>query len=456
MAIPKGDVLHQFRRDVETGNLPAVSWLVAPEKFSDHPSSAWYGAWYLAEALDILTRNPEVWKKTIFVLTYDENDGYFDHVPPFVAPDPDNAESGRVSSGIDTGVEYLHLEQDLTRRPQREARGGPVGLGYRVPLLVASPWSRGGFVCSQVFDHTSVLQLLEKVLSHRFGKEIRETNISAWRRTVCGDLSTVFRPFQAERLGSLPFPAKDSFLESVHRAQFEPMPSGYRKLSAADLEQLQRNRAALPWMPRQEPGIRPSSALPYELYAEGTISSDGKLFEIALEARNETFGEASAGSPFHVYTPGKFRDRIDLRTRAYAVARGNRLTDTWEISGFEGGRYHLRICGPNGFFREFAGSADDPAIEIRCQYLRTGDVELHASSRLQVSCTLNVADLAYKSGNRSMRLEPRAKGSIVLRLGGSHQWYDFGVTIAGAGQYLRRYAGRVETGKSGFSDPAMA
>jgi phospholipase C len=466
MLIPKGDVLHQFRQDVETGRLPAVSWLVPPENFSDHPSSPWYGAWYVAEALDILTRNPEVWKKTIFVLTYDENDGYFDHVPPFVAPDPDNPESGKTTPGIDAGVEYLHLEQDLIRHPRRDARGGPVGLGYRVPLLVASPWSRGGFVCSQVFDHTSVLQLLEKTLSHRLGREIRETNISVWRRTVSGDLSTVFRPFQAERAGSerfgpLPFPAKNSFLESVHQAQFQPMPSAHRKLSAADVEQFERNRGAAAWMPRQEPGIRPSSALPYELYAEGAITADGKLFEIALEARNQTFGEASAGSPFHVYAPGKFRDRMDLRTRAYAVAAGQRLTDTWEMAGFAGGVYHLRACGPNGFFREFAGSGDDPAIDIRCQYLPTGDVELHASSRLQVSCTLHVTDLAYKSGNHAMLLGAGASRTLVLHLSHSHQWYDFRVTVVapktlGAGQYLRRYAGRVETGKPGFSDPAMA
>jgi phospholipase C len=456
MAIPKGDVLHQFRQDVNAGQLAAVSWLVAPEKFSDHPSSPWYGAWYVAEALDILTRNPEVWKKTIFVLTYDENDGYFDHVPPFVAPDPDNPESGKTSPGIDTGVEYLHLDTDLTKHPRREARGGPVGLGYRVPLLVASPWSRGGYVCSQVFDHTSVLQLLEKVLSHRLGKEIRETNISEWRRTVCGDLSTVFRPFQSERTESLPFPAKDSFLGGVHKAQFQALPSGYRKLSASDVEQFKRNRASAPWMPRQEPGIRPSSGLPYELYAEGAISADGKHFEIVLEARKQIFGEAAAGSPFHVYTPGKYRDKVELRTRAYAVAAGHRVTDTWEIEGFEGGVYHLRVCGPNGFFREFAGSETDPPIDIRCQYPPTGDVELHAASRLGVACTLDVTDLSYKGGNHSMLLDAGASRSIVLPLGGSHQWYDFGVTIAGSGAYVRRFAGRVETGKPGFSDPAMA
>jgi phospholipase C len=81
MMAPKGDVLHQFRTDVENGELPAVSWLVAPERFSDHPGSAWYGAWYLSQVLEILTRRPEVWQKTVFILTYDENDGYFDHVP---------------------------------------------------------------------------------------------------------------------------------------------------------------------------------------------------------------------------------------------------------------------------------------------------------------------------------------------------------------------------------------
>ena len=84
--MPKGDLLHQFREDVGNGELPTISWVVPPERFSDHPDSAWYGAWYIAELLDILTQKPEIWQKTIFILTYDENDGYFDHVPPFAAP----------------------------------------------------------------------------------------------------------------------------------------------------------------------------------------------------------------------------------------------------------------------------------------------------------------------------------------------------------------------------------
>ena len=118
-------MLHQFREDVAKDELPTVSWVVPPERFSDHPCSAWYGAWYIAEMLDILTQNPDVWKKTIFILTYDENDGYFDHVPPFVAPHPNRPDTGTVSQGIDTGLEYVELEQDLKRRPANEARERP-------------------------------------------------------------------------------------------------------------------------------------------------------------------------------------------------------------------------------------------------------------------------------------------------------------------------------------------
>ena len=164
---PKGDVLYQFRKDVNEGNLPTVSWLVPSQNLSDHPSAPWYGAWLTSEILDILTKNPDVWKKTIFILTYDENDGYFDHVPPFVAPDPKDIRTGKCSPGINTsGVEYIRREEELSQGiPENEARGGPIGLGFRVPMILASPWSRGGKVCSQVFDHTSPLQFLEAFLN---------------------------------------------------------------------------------------------------------------------------------------------------------------------------------------------------------------------------------------------------------------------------------------------------
>jgi phospholipase C len=455
MLVPKGDVLHRFRADVEGGKLPAVSWLVAPENFSDHPGAPWYGAWYVAEALNILTRNPDVWKKTIFVLTYDENDGYFDHVPPFVAPDPENAETGKTSPGLGAELEYLSYKQDASRPTVDRPCAGPIGLGFRVPLVVASPWSRGGYVCSQVFDHTSVLQLLENVVSRRAGKAVRETNISGWRRAVCGDLSTVFRPFEDKGRTALPFPATNEFLEGIHKAQFKRAPSDYRRLSADDIGKFRKDRFAVEWMPEQEKGVRPSAALPYELYVEGAVSADGKRFELVCEARNERFGKRAAGAPFHVYTPGMYRRRADLRTRCYTVAAGGRVADAWELEGFEGGRYDLHVLGPNGFYRAFAGAANDPKIAVECAY-SGGDIEVRVTNH-DVSGTLQVAvqDNCYGGGQRTIRAEAGKKASAVLALGRSLRWYDFSVTVEGTPDFLRRYAGRVENGEHGFSDPAM-
>jgi phospholipase C len=162
-----------------------------------------------------------------------------------------------------------------------------------------------------------------------------------------------------------------------------------------------------------------------------------------------------------VYTPGKYREQEKLRTRAYAVAAGQRLTDWWELEGFEKGVYHLRVCGPNGFLREFAGSAGDPRVAIQCEYTGqtgalTGDVELIVASDADLTLTLQVTHHGYKSGDHTIVVEPRGNQFLVMTLGQSHQWYDFSVTIAGADQFLRRFAGRVETGKSGFSDPCLA
>ena len=368
MAIPKADPLHRFRKDVETGKLPTVSWLVPSERFSDHPGSPWYGAWYVAETLSILTKNPEVWSKTIFILTYDENDGYFDHVPPFVAPDPANPESGKTSPGIDAGVEYLPLDQDRKRHPPKEARGGPVGLGYRVPLVVASPWSRGGYVCSQVFDHTSVLQLLERVAGRRSQTGIRETNISAWRRTVCGDLTSAFRAFQGGR-AAVPFLPRDTFFEQVHRAQFERMPSGYRKLSAEDAAQFAKDRFGIPWMPRQEPGVRPSSALPYELAASGAVSAGGKRFEIELEARNEIPREGRRGRAFScVHTRDIPRPSEPADARLYGCRRttpggfvgsGRVREGRLPPAGLRPERFPARVC------RQRRRSAGGDSVRVR-------------------------------------------------------------------------------------------
>jgi phospholipase C len=451
--IPKGDILHQFREDVQSGNLPTVSWLVAPEFFSDHPSAPWFGSWYLSEAMDILTQNPEVWKKTIFVLAYDENDGYFDHVPPFVAPDPRNPATGKASAGIDTSVEQVRLKQDSP---------GSIGLGFRVPLVIASPWSRGGFVNSQVFDHTSTLQFLENFLNKKFGKKIISDRISQWRRTVCGDLTSVFRPDNGEKISPLPFVEKEPFIEGVYKAKFKNVPINYKKLTKEEIEQINTDAHSSPFMPQQEKGVRSSCALPYELYADGKLSADKKTFNIEMKAAKEIFKEKSAGSPFNIYAPGKHANE-NVRLWAYAVAAGDTLKNSWAVSDFENNIYHLRLYGPNGFFREFIGDANDPLANITCAYQHnsanaaklTGNIELKISNPAN-SLTVEIIDNAYKNATITKVVDAKnVNAKIILDLSKSSGWYDFSVKIKGHDLFEKRYAGHIETGGASSSDPLM-
>jgi len=453
MKVPKGDVLFQFREDVKSGKLPTVSWLVAPENFSDHPGAPWYGAWYLSEAMDILTQNPEVWKKTIFILCYDENDGYFDHVPPFVPPAFNKPESGSASKNIDLQTEHVSLERDLERKPVKYARGGPIGLGYRVPLVIASPWSRGGAVCSQVFDHTSILQFLENFLSHKTGKKIEESNISAWRRTVCGDLSSVFKPYNGDKLNLPQFLERNQFVESIHKAQFKKTPSGFHALNANEIEQANRN-ALSPFIAKQEEGTRVSRPLPYELYADGHLSENKKSFELKLSAGNKVFGKHAAGSAFQVYGPGK-----EFTLRNYAVTPGDAINDSWRNTEFDNGNYHLKVYGPNGFFREFKGSVNDRLIQVSLSYetkkALTGNIQLTISNSSSESVTIEVKDNAYHLPSQNKKIAAGDSVIITVNLKSSFGWYDTSVLLNGNVNFENRFAGRVETGNEGVSDPAM-
>lgn len=150
-----------FERDALAGTLPAVSWIIPTSKECEHPNFLpAAGAAFIARKLAAVAANPALWAHTVFILAYDENDGLFDHVPPPVAPPG-------------TRGEYID--------------GEPIGAGFRVPCLLISPWTAGPWVCSERFDHTSVLRFLETWTG------VREPNISDWRRETFGDLTSAFR-----------------------------------------------------------------------------------------------------------------------------------------------------------------------------------------------------------------------------------------------------------------------
>lgn len=344
-----------------------------------------------------------------------------------------------------------------------------MGLGYRVPLVVASPWSRGGYVCSQVFDHTSILQMLEKFVSHKTGKTVRETNITPWRRAICGDLNSVFRPAAAETKESLKRMDGDAFFRSIHQAQFKPPPTIPRRLTPSEIKAARQSLRGLAAMPQQESGMRPSCPLPYELAVHGGLAEDRRSFRMSFTAGRAIFGERSAGAPFHVYTPAPYRnssaeEAAPGRTWAFAAAAGQRVDYQWPLAAFAGGAYHLRAHGPNGFYREFKGTQEDPAIDIVLEAERSGDkwtgnLVLVLTSRAgKAPLAVTVEDASYGAVPMKLTVEagPNAAVRKPVPLQKSHGWYDLRVTIAGAPGFAQRFAGHVETGEESRTDPLMA
>ncbi len=221
--VPDGQLPARLRRDVLDGNLPQVSWIVGPSDTTEHPDYLpAKGAWYTQQILEALTANPAVWAKTVLILTYDENGGFFDHVVPPLAPPG-------------TPGEYVPLPFVLLD-PLLLGVTGPVGLGPRVPTLLISPFTRGGFVSSDTFDHTSILRFLET----RFGVEV--PNLNEWRRATCGDLTSAFS-FAGTPMLDVPVLPDTAALLAAASAQCATLPP-----PTIPSHQV---------MPAQEPGTRP-------------------------------------------------------------------------------------------------------------------------------------------------------------------------------------------------------
>src|SRR5262249_36860960 len=160
--------------------LPQVSWIVAPEAYTEHPN--WepdFGAWYVSQVVDILASNPEVWSKMVLFVTYDEDGGFFDHLVP---PTPPQTRAQGLST-VPTTNEIFPGDADQP--------AGPYGVGIRVPMIIVSPWTRGGWVNSELFDHTSLIRFLEARFA-RGNADLIESNITPWRRAVAGDLTSAF------------------------------------------------------------------------------------------------------------------------------------------------------------------------------------------------------------------------------------------------------------------------
>ena len=403
----------KFKSDVQGGTLPQVSWMVGPAGYTEHSDYPIdYGAWYISQVLDILVSNPEVFSKTVLIVNYDEADGSFDHiVPPTV---PLTAASGASTVSIENEIVTTSIPN------------GPIGLGTRVPFIAISPWSKGGYVCSQVFDHTSTIQFVEK----RFG--VFEKNISPWRRAVTGDLTSVFN-FENPNDRPANLPSTDAFLPSV------------LELSGGNVNTFQPSMdSVIIGIPKQEKGVRPARALPYELNVHASVNASNSTVGLTF------FNTGGATVVFQVRS-GNPADPV----RFYTVEPGKTLSDTWNVVS----SYQLSVYGPNGFVRYFNGSVGSSAavLDVRSSYDKgedSGSIRWRITSVAAHQAAVSVLD-AYTGKLKTRTLQPHDSFEDELSLEKFHGWYDLIVTVAGDTTFKYRLAGHVETGKDSFSDPAL-
>jgi phospholipase C len=360
--------------------------------------------------LNALTSDPEVWSKTALLITFDENDGFFDHV---VSPYP-NVGPLNGKSTVPLTDEWF----DGTGGTPGGSNGvpGPYGLGVRVPLLVVSPWSKGGYVCSETFDHTSLLRFLEA----RFG--VGEPQITPWRRAVCGDLTAAF-DFRSASSRVPKMPSVAAYKPDVA----QPTPPSYHPVPPA-------NGA----LPHQEPGIRPSRRLGYrfEVNLEPSrsrltlrVRNPGKL-GVHLQARSSTV----AGAPY-----------------SFTVGAGDRLSAALPNPG----TYELAVHGPNGFYRRFGG-ARETSLRVRVTVAyRAGTLTVRLTDRRVGSGRRAVVVLVADAYGRQRRVQVRGTAELTIDTRHSGGWYDVTLSAPSDPDFAYALAGRLESDCKLTSDPQL-
>jgi phospholipase C len=352
-------IVRELRADIEVGALPQVSYLVPARRYSEHPddSSPRSGENLVYQVLDALASSPGIWDTTVLLIGYDENDGYFDHVPPPIPPD-------RFQD------EFVH--------------GAPIGMGFRVPLLVVSPWSVGGYVCSQTFDHTSQTRFLEEWL------KVRQPQISEWRRIVAGDLTSAF---DFDRKGPLPRIAPGT-----------------------------RRARPLPYQPDAYYAPDPDSGRHVLTLANaGPASAHMTLYPYAHQYEKPQHFEVATGHDQVVYVPNAS------------------TTYRFTVTGPNGFRREFKgpLSGPAAGLAITSSISRDP----RCLHLT-------AHNRSQSDFTLIVQPQAPDtSPPQTHTLKPRTTTQIMWDTTPGHGWYDLTLHVTEVASFERRLTGHIENGQ---------
>ncbi len=411
-----------FRDDIANGKLPQVSYVVTAAALSEHPKAEpSTGEHVTAGLINALVDHPEVFARTIFILNYDEAGGFYDHMAPPVPPVGDYRGYSTVSLAGET-KDYAGEEVQVPGKH-------PIGLGIRTPTMVVSPWSRGGRVCSQLFDHTSVIRLMEE----RFGVE--EPNISAWRRSVCGDLTS-----------TLDFTRTDTSAPDLNYA----VTADFKERNAVSKSAASFGIPAQQKPAEQHSGQRPHNPLPYRFETVAAVTPAGRL---NLEMRNP----GPIGVVFTVY------DNLDLEEPwHFTIGAGDwHAADDWS-PGRTAAAYDLTLTGPNGYWRRYAGTFGSVAMTREASLVeRPGSraIELRlrnaGAGPLVFVAAMDAAYPVTQDRQHRVVMAPNETKSVLIPLDASDDWYDLTVTVEGDQAFVRRFAGKVETGKTGKTDPGI-
>jgi phospholipase C len=386
-------VLAQFITDCAAGTIPQVSWIVAPYEYSEHPSaSPSYGAHYVRTVLEALMGNQALWQTTALFITYDEHDGYFDHVLP---GSPETSVTNEFISGL------------------------PIGFGPRVPMIICSPWTRGGYVDSNSYDHTSMLRFLETWTG------VQAPNITAWRRSLTGDLTAAF-DFASPDFSVPALPDTTALITQSDAEKSFPAVA-----PPAEGAQV---------MPVQESGSRPHRPSLLMAHADATV--DRSSFKVTATMSNA----GPVGVSLSVF-PDKY---LTASATPFTVVSGTDKTFTWTAARKNSYGYAFSIYGPDGFVRSFAGhivaasttSGQIPRVTATPVTGSAPSLQLTLASDGTTAVIYTLTANDYAGTTQTVTVGPNGSTSVTWPVE-SNGYYDVIITTNTSDGFTRRYAGRI-------------
>jgi len=384
-------VLSSFIEAVDSNALPQVSWIVAPAGYCEHPSyTPDYGAHYVNTVLQTLFSNPELWRSTALFITYDEHDGFFDHqLPPF----PEASVTDEYITGL------------------------PIGPGTRVPMLICSPWTRGGYVDSNVYDHTSMLRFLAAWTG------VQPVNVTSWRESVTGDLTAAF-DFQHPDFsipGNIPTLDQTWALAQLTGGSTTPPAEGDQK------------------MPSQEPGTRPHRPSVHQPFADVTVDRATSQVTAALTNTGQV------GVSFTVYPD----DYLPATATPFTVLQSSPRSYVWDAT-VTAGTYAFSVYGPDGFLTSFAGQVVPARVNagpvpvvtaaLRSGFRSTLELTLANEGDQEIVYTLTPND--YEGRTQTVTVGS-GRPSTINWPTDQYGYYDVVITTNTGDGFRRRYAGRI-------------